>query len=287
MTVDKLVRSRYELKLSKELKSDIKSGEYHQKEPDHDLMLKAELESGQLGYIHSVEVGSTVDGPGLRFVLFLTGCKLRCQYCHNPDTWHLKNGKPYTLEKIMRKIDPYTEVLKISKGGLTISGGEPGMQSAFVKNIFKAAKKLGLHTCMDTSGFLGADFSDDDLMDIDLHLLDIKAGDPVVYQEVTRKPLQPTLDLAKRLSDLGRPVWVRFVLVPGLTDSYDNVEKLADICASIKSLERVEILRFHQMGKNKWDKLRIPYTLENTETPSKELTERVKQQFKARGLVVY
>ncbi|MGY6560536.1 MAG: pyruvate formate-lyase-activating protein [Luteibaculaceae bacterium] len=286
MVQDNLVGSRYEFNLSKEAETILKTGNYPKIEID-DAQIKKELESGNLGYIHSVEVGSTVDGPGLRFVLFLTGCKLRCQYCHNPDTWHLKNGKPYTLDKIMHKINQYTEVLKISNGGLTISGGEPGMQSAFVKNIFKEAKKLSLHTCIDTSGFLGEDFSDTDLLDIDLHLLDIKAGDPVIYQEVTRKPLQPTLNLAKRLSDLGRPVWVRFVLVPGLTDSWDNVEKLADICAGIKSLERVEILRFHQMGKNKWEKLNIPYTLANTETPTKELAERVRQQFRSRGLVVY
>jgi pyruvate formate lyase activating enzyme len=187
----------------------------------------------------------------------------------------------------MRKIGKYTEVLKISKGGITISGGEAAMQPAFVKNIFKACKKLGLHTCLDTSGFLGTNFSDEDLMDIDLHLLDIKSGDPKIYQEVTRKPLQPTLDLAKRLSDLGRPTWVRFVLVPGLTDSWDNVEKVADISASIKSLERVEILRFHQMGMDKWAKLKIPYTLSNTETPSPELSERVREQFRSRGLLVY
>jgi pyruvate formate lyase activating enzyme len=287
MSVDKLIGSRYELCVSKEGKAEAKSAKNYLADFPGDKEYLSEKESGNLGYVHSIEVGSTVDGPGIRFVLFLTGCPLRCQYCHNPDTWHLKNGHPYTLNQIMRKIGKYTEVLKISKGGLTISGGEPAMQPAFVKNIFKAAKKQGIHTCLDTSGLLGANFSDEDLADIDLHLLDIKSGDPDIYKEVTRKPLQPTLDYAKRLSDLEKPIWVRFVLVPGLTDDWDNVEKTADICASIRSLQRVEILRFHQMGMDKWKKLKIPYTLSNTETPTPELSERVREQFRSRGLLVY
>ena len=124
-------------------------------------------------------------------------------------------------------------------------------------------------------------------MDIDLNLLDIKSGDPAIYEKVTRQPLQPTLDYARRLSALGRPMWIRFVLVPGLTDGYDNVEKVADICAGLKTVERVEILRFHQMGSDKWDKLGLDYPLENVEPPDAELTERVRGQFRSRGLTVY
>ena len=124
-------------------------------------------------------------------------------------------------------------------------------------------------------------------MDIDLNLLDIKSGDPEIYEKVTRQPLKPTLDYARRLSALGRPMWVRFVLVPGLTDGWDNVEKVADICAGLKSLQRVEILRFHQMGKDKWHKLGLDYPLENVEPPSAELSERVRGQFRSRGLTVY
>ena len=124
-------------------------------------------------------------------------------------------------------------------------------------------------------------------MDIDLNLLDIKSGDPAVYERVTGHPLAPTLDYARRLSALGRPMWVRFVLAPGLTDGYDNVERLADVCAGLTSLERVEILRFHQMGRDKWHKLGLPYQLENTEPPDAELTERVRNQFRSRGIVVY
>jgi pyruvate formate lyase activating enzyme len=124
-------------------------------------------------------------------------------------------------------------------------------------------------------------------MDIDLNLLDIKSGDPAIYEKVTRQPLQPTLDYARRLSALGRPMWIRFVLVPGLTDGHDNVEKVADICAGLKTVERVEILRFHQMGRDKWHKLGLEYPLANVEPPDAALTERVREQFRSRGLTVY
>jgi pyruvate formate lyase activating enzyme len=240
-----------------------------------------------VGYVHSWEVGSTVDGPGIRFVGFLTGCLLRCQYCHNPDTWHKHNGHPVTVARAMAQISKYAQVLKISKGGITLSGGEPMVQHEFLMHIFRRCKQLGLHTCIDTCGRLGDRLTDGDLMEIDLNLLDIKSGDPAIYERVTGHPLAPTLDYARRLSALGRPTWVRFVLVPGLTDAYDNVELLADICAGLKSLERVEILRFHQMGRDKWHKLGLAYPLENTEPPDAELTERVRSQFRSRGIVVY
>ena len=187
----------------------------------------------------------------------------------------------------MQQIGKYAQVLKISKGGITLSGGEPMVQRQFAMRIFRRCKQLGLHTCMDTSGRLGDRLSDQELMDIDLNLLDIKSGDSAIYEKVTRQPLAPTLDYARRLSALGRPMWVRFVLVPGLTDDRDNVEKVADLCAGLRSLERVEILRFHQMGRDKWHKLRLEYPLENVEPPDAELTERVREQFRSRGLTVY
>ncbi len=240
-----------------------------------------------VGYVHSWEVGSTVDGPGLRFVGFLTGCPLRCLYCHNPDTWHKYNGHPVSVARSMRQIGNFADVLKISGGGVTLSGGEPMLQRAFVIRIFRRCKQLGLHTCLDTSGRLGDRFKDEDLMDIDLHLLDIKSGDPIIYQKITRQPLQPTLDYARRLSALKRPMWIRFVLVPGFSDEYDNVEKVADFCAGLDSVQRVEILRFHQMGRDKWRRLGLDYTLDNVAPPNPELTERVRGQFRSRGLTAY
>jgi pyruvate formate lyase activating enzyme len=249
----------------------------------------AEFDYGKelAGYVHSWEVGSTVDGPGLRFVAFLSGCVLRCQYCHNPDTWHKHNGHPVSVARAMKRVASFAQVLTMSGGGITISGGEPMVQHAFVKEIFRRCKALGLHTCLDTSGRLGEKFSDEDVMNIDLHLLDLKSGDPAIYEHVTRQPLKPTVDYAQRLSALGRPMWIRFVLVPGLTDGYDNVEKAADIAAGLKLVERVEILRFHQMGREKWHKLRLDYPLEAVEPPDPDLAERVRNQFRSRGLTVY
>ena len=280
-----LTGSRYELHVAHKGTEERKEHPYYEVLPgDVEEAAPAEDISG---YVHSWEVGSTVDGPGLRFVVFLTGCLLRCQYCHNPDTWHKMNGRPATVSHVMHEIAKYAQVLKISGVGITISGGEPVVQYPFMMEIFRRCKALGLHTCLDTAGRLGARLSDEDLMQIDLNILDIKSGDPAVYQKVTGHPLQPTLDYARRLSDLGRPLWARFVLVPGLTDDVDNVEKVADICAGLASLKRVEILRFHQMGREKWHRLGIPYLLEGVEQPTPELTDRVREQFRRRGLTVY
>jgi pyruvate formate lyase activating enzyme len=279
--------SRYEMQIAEA------GAKQSERERDYFAVHEGDVEEVQdqdddlVGYVHSYEVGSTVDGPGLRFVAFLSGCLLRCQYCHNPDTWHKRNGHPVTVARAMEVVGKYVKVLKISGGGITLSGGEPVVQRAFVTRVFRRCKELGLHTCLDTSGRMGDRLTDQDLMDIDLNLLDIKSGDPEIYKKVTNQPLQPTLDYARRLSDLGRPMWVRYVLVPGLTDGFDNVEKVADICASLKSLERVEILRFHQMGSEKWKQLGLAYPLEGFESPSAELTERVRGQFRSRGLTVF
>ena len=280
-----LTGSRYEIHVARKGADESKAHDYYEIHPGD----VEEVADGDdiVGYVHSVEVGSTVDGPGIRFVGFLTGCLLRCQYCHNPDTWHKYNGRPVTVAKAMREIGKYATVLKISKGGVTLSGGEPIVQRAFAMQIFRRCKMLGLHTCLDTSGRLGDKLSDDDLMQIDLNLLDIKSGDPEVYQKVTRQPLQPTLDYARRLSTLKRPMWIRYVLVPGLTDGVDNVERVADFVGGLGGVERVEILRFHQMGRDKWHKLGLAYPLEDFEPPPPELAERVRGQFRSRGLTVF
>lgn len=283
------IGSRYELLVDPHGDEEIKTHATYAEVYDTDLVDAEDdkRDDDRIGYVHSVEIGSTVDGPGIRFVLFLTGCPLRCQYCHNPDTWHKLNGRPVTLDEMKAEIFKYERVLKISGGGLTISGGEPVQQHGFVTAIFRYCKSHGIHTCLDTSGRLGARMTDAELADIDLHLLDIKSGDPEVYKRVTGHPLEPTLAYARRLSDLGRPMWVRFVLVPGLTDGHDNVEKIADIVAGLKTVQRVEILKFHQMGADKWAKLGIPYQLADTQPPAPELVERVRGQFRRRGLTVF
>jgi pyruvate formate lyase activating enzyme len=242
------------------------------------------LSSGDMGFLHSYTTGSTVDGPGVRVVAWTTGCMWRCQYCHNPDTWHKRNGHPVTVSRAMTQIGKYAKVLKITKGGITLSGGEPMVQRPFMARIFRRCKELGLHTCLDTAGRLGEKMTDREIMDVDLHLLDIKSGDPALYQKVTNQPLQPTLDYARRLSDLGRPMWVRFVLVPELTDNFDDIHQIADFAAGLGNVERVEVLPFHQMGRFKWKNLGIRYNLEDTQPPSAEVVDRAVSVFRSAGL---
>ena len=279
--------SRYELNVAPEGEAESKKITDYFAEHPGDVDAVVREGDDLVGYVHSWEAGSTVDGPGVRFVGFLTGCPLRCQYCHNPDTWHKFNGVPVTIARAMARISSFAQMLKLTQGGVTISGGEPQLQRTYLLELFRRCHQLGLHTAIETSGRLGAKFTDEDLHQVDLHLLDIKSGDPATYEKVTRQPLQPTLEFARRLSALGRPMWVRFTLVPGLTDGHDNVEKLADLCAGLKTMERVEIQPFHQMGKEKWHRLGLTYPLEKTEPPGAELIDRVRGQFRSRGLTVY
>jgi pyruvate formate lyase activating enzyme len=281
-----LVGSRYDLHVARRGAAESK------KSQDYFAIHPGDLEECKegadvTGFVHSWEVGTTVDGPGIRLVAFLTGCPLRCQYCHNPDTWHKYNGRPITVLRAMQVIGRYAKVLQLSKGGVTLSGGEPQMQRKFVTEVFHHCKEYGLHTCLDTSGRLGAQFTDEELMDIDLHLLDIKSGDPAIFEKVARQPLQPTLDFARRLSSMERALWIRYVLVAGLTDGEDNVQRVADFCATLETVQRVEILRFHQMGRDKWHRLGLDYPLEGVEPPSVEVMARVREQFRSRGLTVH
>lgn len=222
----------------------------------------------QVGWIHSFETGSTVDGPGVRLTLFMSGCLLRCQYCHNPDTWHLKDGHRVELETAVRRLGNFAPMLRAMGGGVTISGGEPLVQAGFTKGLFAAARRMGLHTALDTSGFLGARADDDYLANVDLVLLDIKSGDPATYLAVTGQVLPPTLLFAERLAAIGKPVWVRYVLVPGLTDAPDNMGKVARFIGPMKNVERVEVLPFHQMGGFKWKSLGLDYRLGDVLTPT-------------------
>jgi pyruvate formate lyase activating enzyme len=242
---------------------------------------------GLTGYVHSIETAGTVDGPGIRFILFTTGCPLRCQYCHNPDTWHLKNGRHVSVDEVMEEIEKYADFLNDAGGGVTISGGEPLFQDKFLANILRRCKGRGIHTALDTSGFLVGRMTRQMLDDTDLVLLDIKSVDPNTYQRVTGVKLEPTLKFARRLSDIGKPIWLRFVLVPDLTDDFDEVESLAEFAATLKSMERVEVLPFHKMGEHKWEALGLKYKLGDTEPPSDKLVSRVQDQFRERGATVF
>lgn len=244
----------------------------------------ARVRAGELGSLHSWELVTAVDGPGTRLTVFLAGCPLRCLYCHNPDTLEMRRGTDVTADELLKRVARYRGVFRATGGGLTLSGGEPLFQPAFVGRILRGAKELGVHTTLDTSGFLGAAATDAMLDDLDLVLLDVKSGLPETYRRVTGRELAPTLDFGRRLADRGVAMWVRFVLVPDLTDAWDNVEAVADYVATLGTVQRVEVLPFHQMGRDKWDALGMTYELEDTTPPEPELVERVRGQFRARGL---
>ncbi|MDM7853526.1 pyruvate formate-lyase-activating protein [Cellulomonas alba] len=249
----------------------------------------ADVRAGRLGSVHSWELVTAVDGPGTRMTLFLAGCPLRCLYCHNPDTMEMRRGTDVSAEEILGRVSRYRGVFKATGGGLTISGGEPLMQPAYVRTLLRGAKAMGVHTAIDTSGFLGAACTDEMLDDVDLVLLDVKSGDPETYQRVTGRELAPTLTFGRRVAERGdTEIWIRFVLVPGLTDDEENVAKVADYVASLgHAVTRVEVLPFHQMGRDKWADLGMEYELEDTQPPSPELVERVRGQFRERGLTVF
>ena len=244
--------------------------------------------SGDVALVHSWELVTAVDGPGTRITLFMSGCPLRCQYCHNPDTMEMKVGTLERIEDVVKRIKRYKPIFKASGGGLTISGGEPLFQIAFARRVLKEVHDAGIHTAIDTSGYLGARLRDEDLDNIDLVLLDVKSGDEETYKKVTRRELQPTIDFGDRLNAIGKPVWIRFVVVPGLTDSPENVANVAKIVSRWKSnVERVEVLPFHNMGADKWHELGYPYTLEDTKPPKPEDVEKIREVFRKEGFVVY
>jgi len=240
-------------------------------------------EKGAFGYVHSYETGSRLDGPGVRLTLFVSGCPLRCQYCHNPDTWQLKHGLRISAEQAIKRLGHFAPALRAMGGGLTISGGEVLVQIAFTQRILRAAKSLELHTAIETSGFLGARATDEYLQHLDLVILDIKSGNPETYRHVTERDLAPTLQFAERLSSMNKPVWVRFTLVPGLTDDPANVEAVAKFVAPMKNVEWVEVLPFHQLGAFKWKALGHEYRLDNTPPAPPDLVARVIGQFRAAG----
>lgn len=252
--------------------------------------LEAELqEEGdpEIGYYHSYEITGAVNGPGVRFTLFLSGCPLRCQYCSNADTWTLRNGRRVTMGRMMDEVAKYADFVTTAHGGITVSGGEPMLQIRFLEALLRRCKDdLGLHTAVDTSGFLGARATDEFLDLVDLFLLDIKSGDPETYRMVTSAELEPTLRFARRLSGRGNRMWVRFVLVPGVTDAPENVEAVAAFVATLSGVDRVQVLPFHQLGAAKWAELGLDYQLAEVLPPSSELLEHVQDQFRAHGLNV-
>lgn len=252
-------------------------------EPD----IKSAMETGDVGFVHSFTAGSAVDGPGVRIVAWLAGCQFRCVYCHNPDTWKMTNGMPVPVSRAVEQIQKYRHDLKTTQGGLTISGGEPLMQHRFVLRVFEAARQMGVHTALDTNGYLGDRLTDADLQTIDLVLLDLKAMTPDLHNRLTGQDNEQVHKFARRLAAARRPMWVRFVLVPGWTDDMTEVDRIAAFAAELGNVERVDVLPFHQMGRFKWAKLNLEYHLKDTEPPPPAVTDEAVARFRSAGLKAY
>ena len=246
-----------------------------------------QIHEGELLSIHSWELVTAVDGPGTRMTTFFAGCPLRCLYCHNPDTLDMRRGTMVPTQELCDRILRYKRIFDRTDGGVTFSGGEPLMQPAGLARLLQFSHENGIHTAIDTSGFLGWRCTDEMLGNLDLVLLDLKSGLAPTYKKITGQKLTPTLEFARRLADAEIPVWARFVLVPGYTDAIENVEEVARLAASFPNIERVEVLPFHQMGRDKWDALKLNYQLGDVQPPSAEELEGVRDIFRSRGLTVY
>lgn len=252
-----------------------------------DSDVRTALATGDMGFLHSFTTGSTVDGPGVRVVAWTTGCQFRCLYCHNPDTWNLTNGIPVTIGRATEELRKYRVGLKVMSGGFTLSGGEPLMQDRFAVKLLQAAQAMGIHTALDTNGSLGNRLGDDELKTIDLVLLDIKSWDNERHRQLTGMEVGLVLDFARRLAAKKRPMWVRYVLVPGLTDDIGSIAEIARFAADLGNVERVDVLPFHQMGRFKWKELNLNYRLNDTQPPSPEVVEQACGRFRAEGLKAY
>ena len=228
--------------------------------------------------IHSIESFGTVDGPGIRFVLFLQGCHLQCKYCHNRDTWDMKGGEYKTLDDIFEKIKRYKNYMMLSGGGVTVTGGEPLLQVKFLIGLFKKLKEEGIHTCIDTSGIVAITDDIKELLEYtDLVLLDIKHIDDEKCKKLVGVSNKRELEFAQYLSDNNIKIWIRQVLVPGYTDDEEDLKKLKKFIKSLKTVENVQILPYHSMGKFKWEKLGNKYELEDVRTANQDDVDRVKK----------
>ena len=228
--------------------------------------------------IHSFESFGAVDGPGIRFVIFTQGCNLKCKYCHNRDTWDINGGEEKTLEEIVEKIKNYKNYITISGGGVTVTGGEPLLQVKFLIELFKALKKEKIHTCIDTSGMVNITEDIKELLKYtDLVLLDIKHIDDEKCKKLVGVSNKKELEFARYLSDNNIKIWIRQVLIPGYTDDEKDLLKLKEFLGTLKTLEKVQILKYHNLGKHKWEKMGLKYELEGVREATIEDEERAKK----------
>lgn len=221
------------------------------------------------GRIHSFDTFGTVDGPGIRFVLFMQGCALQCQYCHNPDSWDMNAGRQMDIEEILAEIEPYLEYYRRSGGGITVTGGEPTLQAPFLARLFAECKRRwGLHTVLDTNGFCEPDHARELLEVTDLVLLDLKQIHPEKHIALTSQPNDRIKRFARYLSDLRKPAWIRHVLVPGRTDEASDLLELGRFIGTLANVEKIELLPYHRMGVYKWQQMGKEYPLDTCPEPN-------------------
>lgn len=229
------------------------------------------------GRIHSFESLGAVDGPGIRFVIFMQGCSLRCKYCQNRDTWDIHGGTEYECDEIFEKILRYKSYIA-PDGGVTISGGEPLLQASFLIELFNKLKKEGIHTCIDTSGNVALTEEIKRLIDLtDLFLLDIKCINDKVCKELTGVSNKKELEFARYLSDNNKKMWIRQVLIPAITDDEKDLKDLSEFIKSLNGVEKIEILKYHDLGRFKWENLKLKYPLENYRIANETDVKRAKE----------
>ncbi|MCT4508947.1 MAG: pyruvate formate-lyase-activating protein [Tepidibacter sp.] len=239
---------------------------------------------GIKGRVHSLETFGTVDGPGIRFIVFTQGCPLRCKYCHNRDTWDPKGGQEYDVDELISEIVKYKPFMISSGGGLTVSGGDPTLQPEFLKSLLIKAKDNDIHTAIDTSGFVDIDIIDSILDYTDLVLLDIKHINRDSFKDLTGVYNNKTLNFAKHLSYKKIPTWIRYVLVPGITDKENDIRELCKFINTLDNIEKVEILPYHSMGRFKWEELGYEYPLEDIPDANDEDVLRASKIFEEYGI---
>ncbi|MEI7025036.1 pyruvate formate-lyase-activating protein [Paenibacillus sp. y28] len=230
------------------------------------------------GRIHSIDTFGTVDGPGIRFVLFMQGCALQCGFCHNPDTWDTAGGRQVSVEDIIAELEPYLPYYERSGGGITVTGGEPTLQAPFIAQLFHEIKsRFGLHTTIDSSGFCDPEHAKALLDVTDLVLLDLKQMNRSKHEALTSQPNDRILRFARYLSERGQKLWIRHVLVPGITDSYEDLHALGRFIGGLNGVDKIELLPYHRMGVYKWQQLNKTYPLEGVPTPSEREVERAQR----------
>jgi pyruvate formate lyase activating enzyme len=241
-------------------------------------------------HVHSIETGGTVDGPGIRYLIFFQGCNFKCIYCHNRDTWDPSKGEIYTVDTLMKEIITYKPFFDATGGGVTASGGEASLQAKFVTELFKAVHKAGFTTCLDTNGyFIHYNENEINLInETDTFLLDLKCMDDNIHRQLTGKTNKYTLEFAKYLHAHGKKMWIRLVVVPTYTDSETNARAMGEFIKSLgESVERIELLPYHELGKHKWAFFNDPYKLENIKPPKAETMKQLKEILKEYHKEVY